>query len=193
MSEKTGVGRDRVKAGDPFGKWTITGTPFTDKKGNALVECKCECGTKKCIQIYRLIKGKSTQCRRCAAGTSPTLGSFSNRTAKLHAYAVERGLNYSLNESNLSESFSIQNHSCALSGQSLTTKNSAAVAYDGLQGLTPTNTLIVSSEIKDAMGAMDAKTFIGLCQVVTENAIPPKETIRKNVSVREFFNRREQQ
>lgn len=182
-----------INAGDTFGKWTVIGTPFTDKKGMARVECKCECGYKNHVRIDRLVKGKSSQCRSCAAGISPTLGAYSNRTIRSYSRAIGQGLKYSLNEGNLSESFSIQSHSCALTGESITVTNSAPVPYDGTKGLIPENTVLVSNTVKEQMGDMDAKTFIGLCQTVVDNSIVPEEPTRKITSVREFFDRREQQ
>ena len=181
-----------VNAGDTFGKWTVTGTPWM-KKGHPMVECKCECGHKTHARIDRLVKGKSTQCRSCAAGTSPTIGSYFNFTTRSYARAVVKGLKYSLDESHLSESFSIQSNSCALTGEAITVSNSAPVPYIGSKGLTPDNTVLVSKTIKDQMGGLDARTFIGLCQTIVDKSIIPKQMIRKNVSVREFFDKREQQ
>lgn len=187
---------DMVSAGDSFGKWTITGTPFTDKKSNALIECECECGIKNDIQIYRLVNEKSTQCRNCAAGISPTLGAFSNRAMKSHLSSVGFSGSmspYSLNEVNLSESFSIQSSNCALTGEAISFTNSAPVPYDSAKGLVPDNTIIVSNNVKEHMGGMDAKTFVNMCLTVADNSVLPKETKPKNVSVKDFFNRREQQ
>jgi len=182
-----------VKTGDTFGKWTILGTPFTDKKGMAKVECKCECGFKTDARIDRLVKGKSSQCRSCAAGTSPTIGAYSNLATKRYARAVVKGLKYSLDESHLSESFSLQSNSCALTGEAISVVNSAPVPYDGSKGLTPDNTVLVSKTVKERMGGLDAKTFIGLCRTIVDNSVIPEKTTRKNISVRDFFDRREQQ
>lgn len=180
---------DMVNTGDVFGGWTVTGTPFMDKS-QAKVECKCECGIQNPVRIDRLINGKTTQCRKCGIGSTQTLRSFSNKS---HLYSARAGQEYRLNESNFSESFSLQSNSCALTAEAISVSNAAPVAYDGSKGLTPDNTILVSQTISEQMGSMDAKTFIGLCQTVANNAIPPAETKKRNVSIKDFFDKREQQ
>jgi hypothetical protein len=71
--------------------------------------------------------------------------------------------------------------------------NAAPVAYVASKGLTPDNTILVSQTISEQMAGMDAKTFIGLCQTVANNAIPPAETKKGNVSIKDFFDKRERQ
>lgn len=180
---------DMVNAGDIFGGWTVTGTPFMDKS-LAKVECKCECGTQSNVRIDRLVKHNTTQCRKCGVGSTSTLRSFSNKS---HLYSARRGQEYKLSETNLSESFSLQGNSCALTGDRITVSNAAPVAYDASKGLTPDNTILVSQTISEQMAGMDAKSFIGLCQTVANNAIPPAETKKRNVSIKDFFDKREQQ
>lgn len=44
-----------------FGKWTVVGEIFK-KKYNPFVECKCDCGTIRAVNVYDLKSGRSTNC-----------------------------------------------------------------------------------------------------------------------------------
>jgi len=181
-----------VKKGQKFGRWTVIGLPFTDKKGMAYVECSCQCTVETNVRIGTLVNGKSTQCIMCSSGTSDTAGGFSNRMFRTHVNAVRnKGLEYTVDEAHLSESFSIQSQQCALSGESLTFRTAEVVPYDSSSGLTPDNTVLVSGVIRGQMGDMDVKSFVNLCQTVVDNSMIPKEAPRKNVTVRDFFDRRD--
>lgn len=181
-----------VKKGKKFVKWTVIGFPFTDEKGMAYVECSCDCTLETNVRIESLVNGKSTQCIMCSSGITDTAGGFSNRMFRTHVNSVRnKGLEYTLDEAHLSESFSIQSQQCALSGESLTFRTAEAVPYDSSVGLTPENTVLVSGVVKGQMGDMDVKSFVNLCQTVVDNSMIPKEAPRKNMTVRDFFDRRD--
>ena len=179
---------DAIHTGHKFGKWTVTGSPHTDKGGRAKVEVTCECGAVSDVQAYRLAKGKSTQCKQCSSGKSPTISSFSNRTQRS---AIGRGLTYTLDSAFLSESFSEQSYSCALTGAPITPTTAMAVRLDGTGGLTPDNTVLVTETVGSVIqsSGMDASTFLGLAQTVTANI---QQSGMENPIV-DFFNRREQE
>ena len=176
----------QISVGDQFGSWTVTGDPFTDDKGRAKVEVKCDCGDIHTSEVYNLVKERSTQCKKCSSGMSPTLGSLSNRYMRS---AIAEGVEYDLSPENLSESFSRQANTCALTGVSLSIENSSPVKINDDLGLVPSNTILVASEVKDKMGGLDAASFIGMCQTVT-NYVP---TPKPKMTVKDFFDKRENQ
>ena len=48
--------------GQIFGKWTVGSYAGSDKNGNALWNCVCECGTHRAVTGYGLKNGTSTSC-----------------------------------------------------------------------------------------------------------------------------------
>ena len=97
---------------------------------------------------------------------------------------------YTIDSAYLSESFSNQGNTCALTGKSITPITSTAVRWDNSNGYTPENTIIVNAAVGSVLNSsgLDASTFIGLCQVVAENA---PET--KGNPIEDFFNKREKE
>ena len=176
----------QISVGDQFGSWTVTGDPFTDDKGRAKVEVKCDCGDIHTSEVYNLVKRRSTQCKKCSSGLNPTFRSLSVRSMRS---AIAEGTAYDLSPENLSESFSRQANVCALTGAPLSIENSSPVKIDGSLGLVPSNTILVASDIKEKMGGLDAASFIGMCQTVT-NIVP---TPKSHMTVKDFFDRRENQ
>lgn len=176
----------QISVGDQFGSWTVTGDPFTDDKGRAKVEVACDCGKTYTSEVYNLVKGRSTQCKKCSSGMSPTFGSLSVRSMRS---ALAKGTSYNLSPENLSESFSRQANICALTGTPLSIENSAPVKIKDDLGFVPSNIILVATSVKDRMGGLDATSFIGLCQTVT-NTVP---TPKSHMTVKDFFDRRENQ
>lgn len=54
--------------GDRFGKWTLL-TVGEPRRGNRIVEARCDCGTTRRLFINTLREGKSRQCRACCTLT----------------------------------------------------------------------------------------------------------------------------
>jgi hypothetical protein len=52
--------------GQLFGRWKVIKYYSTNKRGQAIWLCQCECGNEKPISGSHLRQGKSTQCRPCA-------------------------------------------------------------------------------------------------------------------------------
>ena len=176
----------QISVGDEFGSWTVTGDPFTDDKGRAKVKVKCACGDTHTSEVYNLVKKRSTQCKKCSSGLRPTFGSLSVRSMRS---AIAEGTAYDLSPENLSESFSRQANVCALTGAPLSIETSSPVKINDSLGLVPNNIIVVTSDIKEKMGGLDAASFIGMCQTVT-NIVP---TPKSHMTVKDFFDRRENQ
>lgn len=61
-----GRARNDFKKGDRIGLWTVLGySGKTDKHGNALFVCRCECGEKFLVRSFSLKNGRSKGCKRC--------------------------------------------------------------------------------------------------------------------------------
>jgi len=176
----------QIGVGDQFGSWIVTGAPFTDDKGRAKVEVKCDCGETYTSEVYNLIKKRSTQCKKCSSGKNNTIASVN---AKYLRNAAGSGIEYTLSPENLSESFSRQANTCALTGVPLSIENSSPVKINNVLGLVPSNTILVASDVKEQMGNLDAVSFIGMCQTVT-NTTPTPES---RMTVKDFFDRRDNQ
>lgn len=75
--------RNPPALGERFGKWTVTGEPFTRRdSGSYHVPARCDCGATGAPRIYNLQHGLSRQCKACgsALSTCPD-GSWATRYA----------------------------------------------------------------------------------------------------------------
>jgi len=180
-----------IKLGQKFGDWTVYDFVLSEGTGRTKVAVKCECGIKAHVPAYDLVKGRSSQCRECSSGKSPTLSSFSNKTRKTYQRAINDGLTYTIDSAFLSESFSEQSYSCAVTGEPITPTNAMAVMIDGSSGLTPDNTVLVNQSVGSVIqtSGLGAAAFSELAQSITTNI---QQSGTENPIV-EFFNRREQE
>ncbi len=158
-----------ISEGDSFGSWTVAGSSFTDDAGRAKIAVVCSCGTTQVAEVYNLVKGRSSKCRKCSSGMSNSIRSYTPTI--------------------LSETFSRQANTCALTGASIDINNTVAVKLNNDLESGPDNVVLVSSNVKKRMGDLDAQSFITMCQTVINNVPEPKP----NMSVKDFFNKREQQ
>jgi len=181
--------RKEIKLGQKFGSWTVYDFVMSEGKGRSKVAVKCECGNKSHVPAYDLVHKRSTQCKECSKGQSPTIFSLSNRTRKVYQSAIGKGLAYTINSAYLSESFLAQSHSCALTGAPITPQTAMAVRIDNAGGLTPDNTVLVLNSVGTTLqkSGMDAATFYGLAQSVTQNI----QQSGTGNTVKDFFTKRE--
>lgn len=54
---RLGPGRDRLRAGETWGAWTVLGPT---ENGKAL--CRCRCGAEKRVNVYNILNGMSYSC-----------------------------------------------------------------------------------------------------------------------------------
>lgn len=59
-------GRPDDLTGWIVGSWTVLSRSGTTSYGKVMWLCRCTCGTEKPVMGANLIKGRSTQCRKCA-------------------------------------------------------------------------------------------------------------------------------
>jgi hypothetical protein len=85
----------KVKAGKPYGRWTVLGQPFSrgfsgpQRVYSVVVEC--ECGTISVVKCVELATGHSTECRKCHAGGKVKHGD-SRRSGKARLYGIWRAI-----------------------------------------------------------------------------------------------------
>ena len=149
--KKTSQYEGKFKAGHTFGFWTVVdgiihGSPAT-------MDLVCSCGTKKRVDVYTLISGKSKSCgcrRKLTGESSPrwkgqgSLDSSVLRRALKKASLVPGS---TITDSDLSYSFSEQGGTCAVTGQPLmngTIVSANVVRIDNSLPYTPNNTAWVS-------------------------------------------------
>lgn len=166
----------------PIGKqieeWTVIGEPVMDDSSRAKIPVRCSCGEETEVYAYHLSKGNSTRCKKCTTGKSDAEYGLRGKT---YRSAVAAGVQaYSLSASDLSESFSQQHGTCAISGDPLEWTQTAVVRYSNEEGFTPENTCLVTKTTFTMMNNMSVQEFQSFCENVTE----------KN-PIEEFFNRRE--
>jgi len=177
-----------IQIGQKFGNWTVYDFVISKGEGKTKIAVKCECGNKSHVPAYDLVKGRSTQCKECSSGKSPTISSFSNRTQKS---ALGRGLTYTIDSAYLSESFSTQGYRCALTQEPITPTNAMAVQIsNNAGGLTPDNTVLVSQTVGAVIqrAGIDAMSFYTMAQSVTQT-----EQSGTGNPIKNFLNRREKE
>lgn len=170
--------------GKKKGSWTVLEGPVRDK-GRTRVKCVCVCGTEADVLAYNLANKKTTQCRKCSSGKTPTATGLFNLT-KRSARSLRSAISYELTPENVSETLALQGYSCGLTQEPLTMESSSMVRLDHSQGYNPENVMVVSTTAKQAMGEMDVTSFVNFAHQITANVKknPPKTTA-------EFFSKRE--
>lgn len=180
------MAKHNIAPGYQFGNWTVLGVPFR-ASGRTRVKCRCVCGTESDVLVYNLTSKKTTQCRKCSSGKSPTALGLSN-LAERSATRLSGSVAYDLTPENVSETLAMQSYSCGLTQEPLTLESSSVVRLDNALGFNPTNVMVVSAQAKMAMGEMDVTSFVNFAHQVTANVKkdPPRTTA-------EFFNRRDKE
>ena len=118
---------DQIPIGKQFGSWTVLEEPTLDDAGRAKVTVKCVCGEVGERHAYNLVTGRTSQCKTCSSGLSPTFQGLSNRYMRS---AIGAGEMYTLSSKDISESFSKQASACALTGEPLDIQNAAIVSVN---------------------------------------------------------------
>jgi len=167
--------------GKMVGEWTVIGEPVMDDRSRAKIPVRCSCGNETAVYGYHLKKGKSTQCKTCSSGKSPTYLGITN---KAYRSSVIGGIQeFNITANSLSESFVEQSGTCVISGEPITTGDSVAVRYDSNEGYTIENTALVSQTAKEMMGSLCINDFVQRCYNVVQN-------VTKQSPIEAFFNKR---
>ena len=59
------MNKTKIKPGDIFGYWTVLRLE-SEYYTNSHALCECKCGKQQTLDIYNLLRGKSTKCRACS-------------------------------------------------------------------------------------------------------------------------------
>jgi hypothetical protein len=178
---------NEIHTGDKFGSWEVVGSPCTDDKGRAKVGVRCLCGKEADVYAYKLVKGKSTQCSDCARGATLTLNALHTRT---YRSAAARDINYDITSEEVSESFALQEETCAVTGEVLTEGSSTLVRLTHSEGFTVENSVFVTNEVANIMAA-SGKSANELKSWAINIAQVPRYEPKKRKSTKEFLEHRE--
>ena len=171
--------------GKRFGSWVVDGCVSKDVKGRAKVGVKCDCGQSQRIYAHQLVHGKTTQCKKCSSGQSPTTASYSN---KIYRGVIGSRQDCSISPETITQTYALQNETCALTGQVVPLHSAVAVQWDESKGYGPGNTIITSTAMQKTMAGMDGQTFVNMCSEVIQH-----NPINKVTSIQEFFDKREKE
>lgn len=174
-----------LQIGAKVGEWEILSPPFRDHNGRAMVQCRCSCGREQDVFAYPLVKGKTTQCKKCSSGKTPTVGGLSGMTLRS---AIGQGAKFSLSPAIISQSLSLQGNTCAISHEPIALNSAAVVRVDNSQGYTPTNSVIVSQTMKEHLKGVDLNTMYSVVNTISQTPIP-----RPHITIQDFLNKRETQ
>lgn len=171
--------------GTKVGEWEVLRPPFRDKHGRSLIPCRCSCGQEQDVYAYPLWKGKTTQCKKCSSGKTPSVGGISGKTLRS---AIGSSVTFTLSPSIISQSLSLQGNTCALSHEPIALNSAAVVRYDNAKGYTPDNSVIVSQTMKEHLKGVDLNTFHTVV-----NSYAPAPIPRPRITIQDFLNKRETQ
>lgn len=179
---------NEIHTGDKFGSWEVIGSPYTDEKGRAKVGVRCCCGKEADVYAYKLVNSKSTQCSDCARGATPTLNALYTRT---YRSAAMRDIDYDITPEEVSESFSLQEKTCAVTGEVLVEGSSTLVRLTHSEGFTPENSVFVTNEVANVMSCTGKSAEELKIWINNAAQVPMYKPKRK--SVQEFFDEREKE
>lgn len=125
----------QFKAGHSFGSWTVV--DGTIHGSPAELDVKCQCGTTKRVDLYTLIKGKSTSCRKCKVGEkAPNWQGVQGVSRNL---LTRNGITTEAAAQSYAMIYNSQGGTCSLTSQPLTSTTAKLVAINGTQPISPTN------------------------------------------------------
>jgi len=169
--------------GKRFGSWVVDGGVSKDPKGRAQVSVKCDCGTWQHVYCHQLVNKKTTQCKKCSSGQSPTTASYSN---KIYRGVIGSRQDCSVSPETITQTYALQDETCALTGQVVPLHSAVAVQWNEALGYEPGNTIITSTAMQKTMAGMDGQTFVNMCSEVIQH-----NPVNKVTSIQEFFDKRE--
>lgn len=88
---------EKINYGDRFGKWTVIG-----QRDGKLVDCVCSCGNAKKVNVYNLMRGKSTMCVPCAMAAKVTKHGLS-KTAEYQIWKAIKARCYNPSHKNFAD------------------------------------------------------------------------------------------
>lgn len=145
--------------GQKFGSWTVMADKPTGKP--LKIECKCDCGAIRQVNIYTLIKGRSKNCgcnkigdkSKNFTGTSTISGStiyravnYANTFNNRHPEILNSpSQTESISSDYLKKIYNIQHGQCSVTSMPLNNDNSALTRIDCNSGYVPGNVTWVNS------------------------------------------------
>lgn len=118
----------KYKKGDTFGSWTVVDGKIHGSP--AKMNVKCVCGKKKLLDVYTLVKGKSTSCGCQRVGESaPNWQGINGISATaLYRQSQRNNLDYEVMVRQLESQY----WTCPVTSQSLTADNSVCISTTAL-------------------------------------------------------------
>jgi hypothetical protein len=186
MTKRISKYKDKFKTGDKFGNWTVIdgiihGSP-------ASIDLMCICNTKKRVDVYTLVKGKSTS---CGCKKTKLVGSLSSRWSgsvigNMSGTAISKNLNKTklitgscVTDKDLLRSYEIQNGICALTGRPIDDSSSTISRINNSLPYTPNNIMWVHNTVSPIARSLGAIGSVNLSSNVISNNIFEKLGMKK--------------
>lgn len=172
--------------GKIFSKLTVISRAYTNKTGNVLWNCECECGNKKIIAGISLKKGltKSCGCLKKRKGKENPKNKGYEEISGSYMYLIKykanlRGLEYDITPEYIWNIFINQKRKCIFSGQKLIfvsnhrhdkSKQTASLdRIDSSKGYIEGNVQWVHKDINKMKCKFSNKEFYNICKLISEN------------------------
>jgi hypothetical protein len=185
MSNRKSKYTDFFSTGQIIGRWKIV-SPDIIVEREAMVECECECGNRKWISAYTLVKGTSTGCKVCQ-NKSYTKANNPNWKGgniipgyiiyRIKSGAEKRNIQHNLSIEYLERLYIKQNGLCALSKHPIyfgqckynSTSTASLDRIDSTGGYTEGNVQWIHKDVNIMKNGFSFDYFIKMCRTISEN------------------------
>jgi hypothetical protein len=165
----------KFPVGTRIGKWTVMSEEiFYNKSYNAMLLCKCDCGTEKKVYALSLDNGDTTGCN-CRSKNSVGWKGYEDLSgsyiSNIKRSAKNRNIEYNITPKELWEQYERQNKVCALSGVPLTMTrkydgNASLDRIDSSKGYVAGNIQWVDKRINIMKNNMSDAELIDWCKKI---------------------------
>lgn len=159
----------KFKAGQKIGKWTIvTGDVVMERE--AMVECMCECGIRKLVSIYTLVKGTSTSCKDCQRYDGQKNGNWKG-IGVVPGYYLNRRKMDTASKLEAARLIEQQNFTCKLTGLpiSFVDKTASLDRIDSTKPYAVGNMQWVHKNVNVMKNGYNLDYFIKMCKLIAEH------------------------
>lgn len=167
--------QNSIKIGQKFHKWTVISDVVVNKE--AMVNCKCECGTEKVLTAYSLVTGASKGCLKCSFQAKEGIGNpFWRGEGEIPGTRLKKKTKEE--RIVLSDAWEKSNGKCALTGWDISFKDRTASPdrIDSSKGYVEGNVQWVHKDANVCKNLFDMDYFLTLCHaIVLKHNINPNK------------------
>lgn len=170
----------KFKPGHVFGSWTVVdGKPYGSP---AKLEVSCVCKTRRNVDVYTLVKGKSTSCGCNRVGENAPNWKGVNGLSKT---AINKNIAYtstsggSITANDMANLYCVQSGTCGVTGQTLTTTTARLERIDPSQPYSSDNAVWIHNSVSPIVANYGVQGAVNIANSVVTTTSQPNNIFEK--------------